>query len=151
MRNKQDKTDNEIKDLPSFTQEWAILHNDHEKYERYSLIIKLVNILICFTGLVSGMSFFPVIILLGVVWLQDGIWKTYQSRMSERILLVERYIKEEITTGSNEVAFQFYSEWEKGPRSASALVKEYIRNALRPTVAYPHIILIILQVLFLLF
>ena len=133
-------------DKPAFTQEWAVLHADHEKYERYSLLIKLFSVLICFFSLVSALSVVISIILIAVIWLQDGIWKTFQSRMSDRILLIERYIKEQAAGDSEEVAFQFYTDWERSPKTTVGLVKEYIKNSFRPTVAYPYAVLILLQV-----
>lgn len=138
-------------EISSFTQEWAILHNDHEKYERYSLLIKLSNVIIFLVSFALGLGLIVPVILMGVVWLQDGIWKTFQARMSHRILLIERYIKEQAFGNTDEVHFQLYSDWEKSPKDTKALVTEYFKNALRPTVAYPHAVLIFLQVVVFIF
>ena len=134
-----------LDEISSFTQEWSILHNDHEKYERYSLLIKLVSLLVCFFALGFDFSELIAIVFIAVIWLQDGIWKTYQARISDRILLIERYIKEQSAGNSDEVAFQFYSEWEKSPRGVKNLLREYGKSSLRPTVAFPHGVLILLQ------
>jgi len=136
-------------EIPSFSQEWVVLHNDHEKYERYSLLIKLVSVIICFVAISFDLSSVIAILFIGIIWLQDGIWKTFQSRMSDRILLVERYIKEQAVSDNGEVAFQFYSDWDKSPKGTASLLKEYFRNSIRPTVAYPHAVLVLLQVVFL--
>jgi len=129
-----------------FIQEWSILHNDHEKYERYSLLIKLSSVFVSLVAVIFEIPLIIAIFFVGIVWLQDGIWKTFQSRMSDRILLIERYIKEQASRNTDEVAFQFYSGWEKSPKGTKRLLGEYIRNSIRPTVAYPYIILILLLV-----
>ena len=134
----------------AFTQEWTILHNDHEKYERYSLLIKLVSVLVSFLALAFDLNLIISVIFIAVIWLQDGIWKTFQARMSDRILLVEQLIKKQLkegAAGNNEdVHFQFYSDWDKSPKGIGNLLKEYMKNAIRPTVAYPYAVLIFIQV-----
>ncbi len=131
----------------SFTNEWSILHNDHEKQERYSLLIKLVAVIVSFFAFAFEVSPVVAAFFIAIIWLQDGIWKTFQSRVAERILLVERCIKAEVAGESDEVHFQFYTDWEKKLKGVKRLIAEYSKNSLRPTVAYPYVVLILIQVL----
>ena len=132
----------------SLSQEWMVLHNDIEKYERYSLLIKLASLFIVLFAFAFDISAIIAVLLIAIIWLQDGIWKTFQSRMSDRILLVERYIKQQANDDRDEIGFQYYSDWEKTPRTTSILVKEYMKNALRPTVAYPHAFFLLMVLIF---
>jgi len=124
--------------MNDFQNEWAIIHNDIEKYQRFSLIIKLFSILICTISITTSSNPFVTIFIILVLWLQDGIWKTFQQRLESRILLVESNIKNKTDNNS----FQLYSEWQENRSGTIKLITEYILNSLKPTVAYPYIVLI---------
>ena len=73
--------------------EWSLLQNQFDSYEKHSLYIKLLSILVLTTSIILiGTHVFVILILL-VLWLQDGIWKTFQSRIEERLLLIEGAIR----------------------------------------------------------
>ncbi len=129
--------------MNDFQNEWAIIHNDIEKYERFSLIIKLFSILICTLSIALSINSFVTIFLILVLWLQEGIWKTFQQRLATRIFLIENNIKNK--TDKN--AFQLYSEWQNNRLGAVKLITEYISNSVKPTVAYPYILLVIMLVI----
>ena len=96
-------------DINEFKTEWCLLQNQFDSYEKHSLYIKLLNVLLFFVALtldVISISIVPVFLLL---WLQDGIWKTFQSRIEKRLLQVEKYI----ANSSDESVFQFNSEYDK--------------------------------------
>jgi len=124
--------------MNDFQNEWAIIHNDIEKYQRFSLIIKLFSILICTLSITTSTNPFVTIFIILILWLQDGIWKTFQQRLESRILIIESNIKNKTDNNS----FQLYSEWQANRSGAIKLITEYILNALKPTVAYPYIVLI---------
>jgi len=124
--------------MNDFQNEWAIIHNDIEKYQRFSLIIKLFSILICTQSFAYSSNPFVTILIIVVLWLQDGIWKTFQQRLESRILIIESNIKNKTDNNS----FQLYSEWQENRSGTIKLVTEYILNSLKPTVAYPYIVLI---------
>jgi len=84
------------------------------------------------------MSLWLALMFILVLWLQEGIWRTVQARTSDRLLTIEKTLKE----SGNQPAMQFYSNWEANRPGTIGLVKEYLLNALRPTVAYPYIILL---------
>ena len=90
------------------------------------------------TAEITGVINVFIVFLLLVLWLQDGIWKTFQSRIESRLLKIEKYIAE----NDEESVFQFNSEYLEGCLSGVPLVSEYARQSIRPTVAFPHIVLI---------
>ena len=83
-----------------------------------------------------------IILILVILWLQEGIWKTYQARTSNRIELIEQAL-----TKNNVVAFQFYRQWSENRPSSVGLIMEYLKNALKPTVIYPYIPLIFITLI----
>jgi len=144
-KNNFDKNKNEKNTYPlNLNEEWVVLHADIEKYERFSLLIKLTNLLVLIISFATQLPMMFVLLISGLIWLQDGIWKTFQFRMNERILVLENDINNTFIGSTEKPQFQFYSEWEKNPKSFSALISEYLRNSLRPTVAYPHVIIIMI-------
>ncbi len=122
--------------------EWALLHSDIEKYERFSLLIKLFGVLISALGIAYFANGLLTAIFIFILWLQDAIWKTFQKRLEARIIFIEQQLKTE--PDSNGQAFQFYSQWQDQRQGAVGLIKEYLLNAAKPTVAYPYVILIAL-------
>jgi len=123
--------------------EWAIIHRDIESYARFSLLIKLVSILICTLAIVFSIKTFSSIFIILVLWLQDGIWKTFQQRLENRILLIESNIQNK----RDDNPFQLYSEWKNKRLKNILLIKEYCFNSLKPTIAYPYAVLISLLLL----
>jgi hypothetical protein len=88
-------------------QEWLCLQNQYDSYEKWSLVIKLTNIVLCCLLLASIDERYLVVVPVGIFWLQDAIWKTFQSRIGDRLLLVE----EAIAAGDEDKAMQFNSQW----------------------------------------
>jgi hypothetical protein len=128
--------------MNDFQSEWAILHGDIEKYERFSLIIKLFSILTCILSIALAINPIISIFTILILWLQSGIWTTFQNRLEARILIIENNLAGKAC--ENNPDFQLYSEWQKNRPGAVNLIKEYIFNSLKPTVAYPYILLVFL-------
>ena len=120
------------------SQEWTTLHQDHERYDRYGLLIKLTAVLACLISLGLAMSLWLAVIFVLVLWLQEGIWRTVQARTSERLLAIEKLLAD---TG-DQPAMQFYTNWEANRPGTVGLINEYVLNAIRPTVVYPYVILL---------
>ncbi|VAW89587.1 hypothetical protein MNBD_GAMMA18-1707 [hydrothermal vent metagenome] len=123
-----------------FKTEWCLLQNQFDSYEKHSLYIKLVSIIVLLSAEISNVMSIFVVLVLMVLWLQDAIWKTFQSRIEPRLLQIEKYISEE----SEESAFQFNSEYHSVRLSGLSLINEYVHQSIRPTVAFPHIVLILI-------
>ena len=128
----------------SFATEWCLLQNQFDSYEKHSLYIKLISIIVLLAAEITGQTSFLVMLILLILWLQDAIWKTFQSRIEPRLLHIEKYIAGEGVAGeSKESAFQFNSEYHKVRLKGFSLINEYTRQAIRPTVAFPHTVLIL--------
>jgi len=130
--------------MDSLKFEWKILHRDTERYEQFALVIKLFAVVIVLSCWVFAVDAVLTITFMLVLWLQEGIWKTFQARIGARLLLVEKMLRE---AGARESApFQLYSTWSAQQKNAAAMFAEYFANAIRPTVAYPYVGLIVLTV-----
>ena len=128
---------NAVDDLKT---EWSLLQNQCDSYEKYSLIIKLANVSLISVAYFTGYMGFFVGCLLLTLWLQDAIWKTYQSRIENRILHLEDCLK----NSSDGKAFQLNSDFQNNRTGAFQLIVEYFSQAIRPTVAFPHVVLVLM-------
>lgn len=131
--------------------EWLLLQNQFDSYEKFSLMIKLFSVgLLAAAYLTEHLSLF-VLCLLMLLWLQDAIWKTFQSRIEKRLLALEGTITTSSPDAKNTVdAYQFNSEFADNRPGIIGLITEYGRHALRPTIAFPHAALVIMLGYFLL-
>jgi hypothetical protein len=119
--------------------QWKILHDNYEKYEQYSLVIKLITICVTVCSIALIFSIVLTISIITVLWLQEAIWKTYQSRLSDAIITLEQ---------DNTGDIHLYSQWQEKRPSKAKLIKEYIYSALKPTVAFPYAPLMVIVVVF---
>ena len=137
------------KQLHILQSEWVTLQNQFDSYEKCSLAIKLFNILTCcILVFVFDTNLWPLAII-AILWLQDGIWKTFQRRIGQRLEVVERAIQDDpnrIPDNAPYIGMQFNLVWNQSRPHAIGLVREYIKQALKPTVAYPHVVLMALVI-----
>ncbi|WP_016955783.1 hypothetical protein [Catenovulum agarivorans] len=117
--------------------EWQTLQQAYDKYEFGSLAIKLLAVILTFVGLITNMQLCLLLSVVAILWLQDGIWKTFQSRFEVRLLEIEKMSE---TNATSEPAFN--TEWQKQRPGVFGLVKAYLCNSLKPTVMYPYIVLL---------
>lgn len=120
-------------------QEWQTLQHNHESYEFYALGIKLFSIALCAVLWLNAAPLCFSLMLIALLWLQEGIFKTFQSRLADRLLNIEQHIAQH----NPNQAFQLYSDWQQHRPSSIQLIQQYLCNALRPTVAYPYCMLLI--------
>jgi hypothetical protein len=125
-----------------FKTEWCLLQNQFDSYEKHSLQIKLLSVIVLLAAKISDVSAIFTVLLLVVLWLQNAIWKTFQSRIEPRLLQLEKYILE----GSEESPFQFNSGYYRVRLRGAALISEYLRQSIRPTVAFPYVVLVVILV-----
>ena len=97
-------------------QEWMTLHNNHEAYERNAL-------------------------LLLALWCQEAILKTWQGRLSDRLLDIEQALKTDSQVTC--APFQLYSRWSIARPGLAGQVQVYAMSARRPTVAFPYVVLLL--------
>ncbi len=126
----------------SWQDEWKILHKEHENYERFSLVIKLFAVAVLCISFVTSLPLLISILLLMVLWLQEAIWKTFQERIAQRLLFIETNTEDFVVK-----PFQLYSTWEMQRPNSLNLIKNYLFNALKPTVMYPYVVLILINLL----
>jgi len=124
--------------------EWSLLQNQFDSYEKYSLLIKLVGVLVLSATVLVDKPGPSVAGILVVLWMQDAIWKTFQARIESRLLELESVLTDDnapcsATRGS---IYQFNTAFlENRPRGV-ALLREYLLQAARPTVAFAHVALL---------
>lgn len=127
--------------------EWAVLQILHERYEFGALAIKLTAVVLFFAGIVIDLHATWLMLLMAVLWLQEGIFKTSQSRLGARLLQLEQLLAE--GNGGQGEAFQLHTRWATQRPGTIGLVGEYLRSAMRPTVAFPYAVLLLVLVLLL--
>ena len=125
--------------MNALQQEWLALQSQHERYEALALGVKLV----AFAVVVVVPDNTLAIALLALLWLQEAVLKTFQGRLGGRLLVVEAGLKSD--TGV--AAMQLHSDWLASRPRGAGLLLQYLRSALRPTVALPYPLLMLLAVL----
>lgn len=126
-----------VSQIPLLQSEWTTLQNQYDSYEKCSLLIKLLNVMVTCVLVFFTTSACESLIPIAILWLQDAIWKTFQGRIGERILAVEAAL----TAENDAPAMQFNRAWLANRKGSIGLIAEYIIHAVKPTVAYPHIVL----------
>lgn len=129
----------------ALVEEWTVLQTQSDAYEKHALYIKLVSIGIFSAALITNHTGFGMVFLLAVLWLLEAIWKTFQSRIIDRILTVEGGLKTTSEPTDAELVYpcQLNAEWLAHRHGFTGLIGEYLSQSIRPTVAFPHLLLII--------
>jgi hypothetical protein len=129
-----------LPDSSALCHEWATLQNNHEQYENTSLLIKLGGIALFVACLALSLDVVISLLLMLVMWIQEAVFRTSQSRLGRRILRIEQLLGQDQATTT--AAYQLHSEWLATRPGLAGLVAEYGKNMLRPTVAFPYVVLI---------
>jgi len=116
--------------------EWQILQGNHEQHEQNALYIKLACLALCLAGLATRLPLYWTALTVLLCWMQEGIFKTYQSRLSDRLLRVESQLRQAQAT---QAAMQLHTDWSANRPGGTALVIGYAVSACRPTVAFPYL------------
>ena len=117
-------------------QEWQTLQNNHEQHEKNALLIKLTSLTLCLGGLALGLPLLWISFAVLLCWGLEGIFKTYQARLSERLLRVEAMLG---GLQPSAAPMQLHAEWAAGRPGGAALIAGYALSACRPTVAFPYL------------
>lgn len=133
-------------------EEWKILQQQVDNYEHWSLLIKLCQLAVLLFFISSSektVSMLVAILVMLVVWLQDAIWKTFQARSESRLILLEQAMADDFAQVSDSplVPFQFNCHFIMNRPSTLGLIQEYFKQALRPTVAFPHLAFIVVFII----
>ena len=123
-------------------QEWRTLQDNHERYEGASLWIKLVAVVLVGAGVAVELEWWFLGLLVLVLWLQEGIFKTCQSRLGERLLQLEGLMHQDVPPPGS--AFLLHTDWLARRGGTMGLLGEYATSAARPTVAFPYAVLLLI-------
>ncbi|MDO9198888.1 hypothetical protein [Rhodoferax sp.] len=126
-------------------QEWTTLQNNHESQERSALVVKLVAVVLFAGTWLTGLDPLMGCALVLILWFQEAILKTWQSRLASRLLGIEAMIKRGAQNDGQ--PFQLHSHWLAQRPGLAGLLIEYGQNAIRPTVAFPYGALLLLAVI----
>lgn len=127
------------------TVEWTLLQNQCDSYEKFSLVIKLTALTLFTLCAIDGLWGIIPALIMCALWLQDAIWKTFQARIEVRLLELETFFCNEQTSESNALKpFQFNREYQANRGGTAGLLREYCGQAVRPTVAFPYVFLLLL-------
>lgn len=124
-----------------FSQEWITLQNNYEQYERSALLIKFAALVFYFAGVVLALHAAMVGVVVLILWVQEGVFRTSQARLGLRILVVEQALKQ--AGKSAEAPFQLHSAWLAGRKGITGLLAEYAASMFKPTVAFPYVVLLL--------
>lgn len=119
--------------------EWKVLQAEFDSYEKHALYIKLTGFVLAFGSGVVDVNQCLALLVIFLLWGQEAIWKTYQSRIEQRLIKVESAL----STDTDVPPCQFNNEFLEQRQGVLALVVEYAKQAVRPTVAFPYPLLIV--------
>lgn len=100
-------------------QEWRTLQSHHEQHERNALVIKLVCVSLSLIGVASHVP---------------PAWLALTTALLWALMLVKP------PAGA---PMQLHTEWAARRPGASGLVASYALSALKPTVAFPYVPLVL--------
>lgn len=124
-------------------QEWQTLQNNHEQHERNALLIKLTSLTLCLGGLALSLPLLWIGFAVLLCWGLEGIFKTYQARLSERLLRIEALFNK---PQPSDMPMQLHAEWAANRPGGVALIAGYALSACRPTVAFPYLPILLMLV-----
>ena len=117
-------------DQDAFHQEWITLQNNHEQHEKNCLSVKLVAVVLFGVALAWGFNDSLIGALLGILWFQEGMLRTFQSRLGARILRIEQALRPGMAPAA--MAFQLHSEWLAERQGVVGRLIEVGRSASAP-------------------
>ncbi|MCV2885716.1 hypothetical protein OE749_13540 [Aestuariibacter sp. AA17] len=120
--------------------EWSTLQGQFHSFEKTAVHLKLAG-LIALGVLVFHRHFdYLIVFITAALWVTEGMIKTYQARISDRLLVVEKAIAEQ----QHYKAMQLNTMWSEQRAGGVTLIISYMRQCLKPTVAFPHIFVVLL-------
>jgi len=119
--------------------EWQTLQNNVEQHEKNALLIKLTCLTIFILSQSMGSPLLWATLIVLLCWGLESIFKTYQSRLGERLLKIEASIQQ----GNENDGMQFHTHWQNNRARGAKLITEYAKHALKPTVAFPYAIIVL--------
>jgi len=124
--------------------EWIVLQGNMEQHERNALAVKLLAVFLFTAAVLFSLAESLTACLMVVLWVQEAMLRTFQARIGARLLRIEDMLR-----GAAGQAMQLHSEWAAARRGVAGMMVEYARNAIRPTVAFPYVVLLLVDLFFL--
>lgn len=125
-------------------QEWQTLQGNHEALEKTAQWIKLGSLAFALVGIAMQLPLLAIACIVLLCWGQEAMLKTFQSRLSDRLLAIEAMLRQ---SPPSQGAMQLHSEWQASRPGQGGLIVAYAVSALRPTVAFPYLPLLLLGLL----
>jgi len=125
-------------------QEWQTLQNNHEQHEKNALLIKLASLALCLGGLALSLPLLWIGFAVLLCWGLEAIFKTYQARLSERLLRIEAMFNK---PQPSDAPMQLHAEWAANRPGGAALIAGYALSACRPTVVFPYLPILLMLVI----
>ncbi|WP_211197859.1 hypothetical protein [Permianibacter fluminis] len=119
--------------------EWSLLQQHFYRYEQQALLIKLLAVVLTALAVLQ-LADWRLLPLLAILWLQEAMLRTWQARLADRSLKLEQALR---ASGDALPAWQLHSDWLASRPGQLALLRDYLGNALRPTVAFPYVVLVL--------
>ncbi|ABG38974.1 conserved hypothetical protein [Paraglaciecola sp. T6c] len=139
-------THNDIRN--AYQQEWITLQNQYDSYEKVAVAIKLVGTALVVVLLLAATEILAVAIIL-LFWVQEAIWKTFQGRIETRLLETELMLAQDAELMLPDAApMQFNRYWLSSRPGGMGLLVEYVKSALRPTVAMHYVLMLLVTLVF---
>jgi len=93
---------------------------------------------------------FVTLFILAILWLQEGIWKTFQQRTANAIIAIEDKldIHNNEQTSESIKPYLVYKQWQTNRPATKELIAEYVSNSLKTTVLYPYFPLMLVVLIF---
>lgn len=120
--------------------EWVVLQGNIEQHERNALVVKLVAIVLFTAAILFSLAGPLTAWLIAILWVQEAMLRTFQGRMVARILRIEESLR-----GAAGQAMQFHTDWVATRNGPAGMILEYAASAIRPTVAFPYAVLLLVD------
>jgi hypothetical protein len=124
--------------------EWVVLQGNIEQHERNALVVKLVAVFLFTAAVLFSLAGDLTAWLIAILWVQEAMLRTFQARMGTRILRIEEMLR-----GAAGQAMQLHTDWIATRKGLAGMVFEYAASAIRPTVAFPYAVLLLVDLVFL--
>lgn len=124
--------------------EWVVLQGNIEQHERNALVVKLVAVFLFTAAVLFSLAGDLTAWLIVILWFQEAMLRTFQARIGTRILRIEEMLR-----GAAGQAMQLHTDWIAARNGLAGMVLEYAASAIRPTVAFPYAVLLLVNLVFL--
>jgi len=125
-------------------QEWLGLQANFEAIEQNAQWVKLGSMALALGGMAFHLSPLVVAGLSLLCWCQEAMLKAFQARLGERLLAIEDALR---VPASEFAAMQLHSQWQQRRPGWRGLIAQYVASALRPTVVFPYLPLLLFSLI----